>query len=59
MIQKIESQKQDVTSILEELFTENRGESLALQGGDESDTSFHTPPVDGKAGYSTVIDTIK
>jgi len=36
MIQKIESQKQDVTFILEELFTENRGESLALQGGDES-----------------------
>jgi len=36
-------------------FTENRGESLALQGRDESDTSFHTPPVDGTAGYSTVI----
>ncbi|MES3160327.1 MAG: hypothetical protein PPP55_02000, partial [Halorubrum sp.] len=32
--------------------TENQGESLALQRGDESDDSVHKPPFDGTAGYS-------
>jgi len=35
-------------------FTENRGESPALQGGDESDNSVHKPPFDGTEGYSTL-----
>ena len=36
------------------VLTEKRGESLALQRGDESDDSVHKSPFDGTAGYSTL-----